>query len=116
MRDTPNNMTQSYHPPLPGENMDPLVLVVEDHQDTRELYNFVLTAHNYRVVEVDDGEIAVGMVERLSPDVILMDTNLPTLDGLGAAARIRASGRIDVPIIFISGNADPALRLAALNA
>src|SRR4051794_15758408 len=116
MRNTPNSIVEPLSQSFRGERIAPLVLVVEDHQDTRELYNFVLTAHHYQVVEVDDGEIAVGLVEQLSPDVILMGTHLPTLDGLGAAERIRASGRKDVPIIFISGNADPALKLAALNA
>jgi len=115
MRKTPNDTADSFRHPLPGEK-HPLILIVEDHEDTRQLYNFVLTSHQYRVAEVGDGEIAVGMVERLAPDVILMDTSLPTLDGVAAAARIRASGRKDIPIIFISGNADPAFRRAALNA
>jgi CheY-like chemotaxis protein len=93
----------------------PLVLLVEDHEDTRELLRFVAEARGCRVVEAVDGEEAVRMALISNPDVILMDTNLPRVDGLTATQRIRQlDGLTDVPIIFISGHARPEDQAKAL--
>ena len=95
--------------------IDPLVLVVEDHEDTRFLLRYVMETHGYRVVEASDGEQGVVVASTTHPDVILMDTDLPHVDGLAATKRIRAHATLhDVPIIFISGHAQPEARLAAL--
>jgi CheY-like chemotaxis protein len=95
----------------------PLVLIVEDHEDTRALYRYVLELHGYDVVEADKGEDAIGLAKELRPDLVLMDTNLPEMDGLAAAQQIRQHASLrDLPIIFISGHAQPELRAAALAA
>jgi DNA-binding response OmpR family regulator len=72
-----------------------------------------METHGYRVVEASDGEQGVVVASTTHPDVILMDTDLPHVDGLAATKRIRATLH-DVPIIFISGHAQPEARLAAL--
>ena len=93
----------------------PLVLVVEDHEDTRFLLRYVMEGHGYRVIEAADGEQGVVIASTTQPDLILMDTDLPNVDGLAATKRIRAHATLhDVPIIFISGHAQPEARLAAL--
>jgi two-component system phosphate regulon response regulator PhoB len=93
----------------------PLVLLVEDHDDTRELLRFVVEGQGCRVLEASDGEEAVRVAITSSPDVILMDTNLPRVDGLMATQRIRKVESLnEVPIIFISGHAGPEDEARAL--
>jgi DNA-binding response OmpR family regulator len=67
------------------------------------------------VVEARNGEEAVRLAEALGPDLVLMDTNLPLMDGLMATRRIRNIKTVcNVPIVFLSGHAQPDLRIAAL--
>jgi CheY-like chemotaxis protein len=95
----------------------PLILLVEDHDDTRYLYRCVLEMGGYRIVEAKDGDEAVRIAESMLPDLILMDTNLPRVDGLMATDRIRKHSALhDVRIIFVSGNAEPRWRGVALSA
>jgi CheY-like chemotaxis protein len=94
-----------------------LILLVEDHDDTRGLYRCVLEMLGYRIVEAKDGEEAVRLAESMLPDLIVMDTNLPRVDGLMATNRIRKHSALDnVRIIFVSGNAEPRWRGVALSA
>lgn len=96
-------------------HVKPLVLVVEDHEDTRFMLIYLLEVWGYRVSVAADGEAAVQAAEQEHPDLILMDTSLPRLDGLAATRRIRAAPALHaVPIIFLSGHAHPASRAAAL--
>ena len=95
----------------------PLVLVTEDDEDTRFLFRTLLEMRGCSVIEATDGEEAVRLTERTSPDLILMDGSLPRLDGLSATRRIRqlrAVGR--VPIVFVSGHAAAKDRAVAADA
>lgn len=95
----------------------PLVLVVEDHEDTRFLLRYLLTARGFEVEEVKDGVEAVDAAVRLRPGLILMDGSLPRLDGFSATRRMRELIALrDVPIIFLSGHAEPAAQAMALDA
>jgi DNA-binding response OmpR family regulator len=98
-----------------AESVKPLILVAEDHEDTRFMLMYLLEARGYRVTVAEDGERAVSAAEQEHPDLILMDANLPRLDGLAAAGRIR---RLDalarVPIVFLSGHAEASFRAMAL--
>ena len=95
--------------------VQPLVLVVEDHADTRFLVKRLLEMHGYRVIEAGDGEQAVRLAETMHPDLVLMDTNLPRVDGLTATRRMRGLANIrKVPIVFLSGHAQPKFRAMAL--
>jgi two-component system, cell cycle response regulator DivK len=85
-----------------------LVLVAEDHADTRELFRMILENEGYCVLEATDGEETVHLAESEQPDLILMDGALPGLDGFDATRRIRRSANLcHVPIVFISGHAEP---------
>jgi DNA-binding response OmpR family regulator len=96
-------------------NIKPLVLVVEDHDDTRFMLTYLLEIRGYRVVLAEDGESAVRMAEQTRPDLILMDASLPRLDGLAATRRIRSLAALArVPIIFLSGHAHPSFRALVL--
>src|SRR5688572_6837473 len=96
--------TDATHPPA-----RPLVLVADDHEDTRLLYRTVLELRGYGVIEAADGEETVCTAESVRPDLILMDGSLPRLNGVDAARQIRRSGHLGhVPIVFISGQAEAA--------
>ena len=100
-----------------GEPSLPLIMIVEDHDDTRMMYRFVLEARNYRVAEATNGEEAVSLAERLRPNLIVMDSNLPLMDGLMVTRYLREHFEGErIPIVFLSGDAHPQLRNAALNA
>lgn len=98
----------------PGRECAPLVMVAEDHEDTRFLLRTILERRGLSVVEAADGEEAVCLAERERPDLILMDGSLPRLDGVSATRRLRGLGTLSrVPIVFLSGHAGPHDRLAA---
>jgi CheY-like chemotaxis protein len=94
-----------------------VVLVVDDHEDTRFMHRYVLESLGYSVLEAGDGEEAVAVAERERPDLILMDAVLPRLDGLSATRRIRENPSLPrVPVLFLSGRAEPSFRASALEA
>jgi two-component system cell cycle response regulator DivK len=96
----------------------PTVLVVEDSDDTRLLIRKFLEAQGYGVVEAGDGIEAVAAARRYSPDLILMDLNLPGLDGLAAAEEIRARSEYcrHPPVIALTAFDTYGMRDAALAA
>lgn len=93
----------------------PLVLVAEDHEDTRFMLRYLLEMWGCRVVLAEDGEMAVCAAEEMLPQLILIDASLPRLDGLEATRRIRKHAALmHVPIVFLSGHAQESFRLLAL--
>ena len=76
------------------------VLVVEDNERNMYLISFILEKMGHRVLQADSGEKGIELASREQPDLILMDIQLPGIDGLEATKRIRQSG--DVPIIAIT--------------
>jgi two-component system, cell cycle response regulator DivK len=66
------------------------VLVVDDNDDTRDVLRRMLEVRGLAVAEAANGEAAVNRVQRLCPDLILLDLNMPHMDGLEAAKLIRA--------------------------
>lgn len=96
-------------------SIKPLVLVVEDHDDTRFLLTYLLDRRGCRVASAADGETAVRVAEQTHPDLILMDADLPRVDGLEATRRIRETPALAcVPIVFLSGRAEVPFRAVAL--
>jgi len=65
------------------------ILVAEDSADTRAVLRRVLASDGYRVVEAADGREAVEVALRECPDLVVMDLNMPVMDGLAATERIR---------------------------
>ena len=80
------------------------VLLVDDYSDSRLMMRLLLEMSGYRIVEAETGREAVECAKRECPDVILMDLNLPEIDGLTATKLIRELEILrDVPIIALSG-------------
>lgn len=79
------------------------VLVVEDYADSRVMLGRLLEMSGYRVLEAADGREAVEIAERECPDVVLMDLQMPVLDGFTATSIIRRIESIcRVPVIAVS--------------
>ena len=82
------------------------ILVVEDNETNLYLVSFILQKNGYEVIEARDGSSGVSLAIQESPDLIIMDIQLPDIDGLTATRRIRASeadGRI--PIVALTSYA-----------
>jgi two-component system KDP operon response regulator KdpE len=92
---------------------EPRVLVVDDEVGIRRALSRALTARDYDVAAAADGEEAVTMAEEISPDLVVLDLNLPKLDGLEACRRIRAFS--SVPILVLSVREDESDKVAALD-
>jgi two-component system, sensor histidine kinase ChiS len=103
-------------PDLPDNN-NPLVLIVEDHADTREMLKVILNMSGCRVIEAENGEQAMSMAEKGHPDLILLDVKIPRLDGLTVTRLIRCHPVLnEVPIVLMTGMDTPQLHGEALSA
>ena len=82
------------------------VLVVEDNEKNMKLFRDVLHASGYRTLEAATGERAVELVFEHRPDLVLMDIQLPDIDGIEALSRLRADGRTaSVPVLALTAQA-----------
>lgn len=82
------------------------VLVVEDQDDNRRIVRDLLTSNNIDVLEAINGIDAVRFAQTQSPDLILMDIQLPGIDGYEATRQIKADPKLkDIPIIVITSYA-----------
>ena len=94
-----------------------LILVVDDSADNVAVLSIDLQQQGYRVVTATNGEDAVTVATQMLPNLILMDINLPTLDGLGATRRIRETDVLrEVPIIAITAFGTEGFQRAAYDA
>ena len=84
----------------------PLVLVVDDFIDAREMYAEYFVFAGFEVAEATNGEEAVRKALELTPHVILMDLSMPGVDGWEATRRLKADQRTrDIPVIALTGHA-----------
>ena len=94
----------------------PLVLVVDDFQDNREMFAEFLLISGFRVAEAATGQEALEQAFALIPDVILMDLSLPGLDGWEATRRLKSSEIRSVPVIGLTAHAMSGDREKAMEA
>jgi two-component system cell cycle response regulator DivK len=82
------------------------ILVVEDQEDNRQILRDLLGSVGYDMIEADNGEDAIRLAAAERPDLILMDIQLPTLDGYEATRRIKADPALKaIPIIVVTSYA-----------
>jgi two-component system cell cycle response regulator DivK len=97
--------------------MSKCILVVEDQPDNRRILRDMLGNAGYELIEAESGEEALKAVETHRPDLILMDIQLPIMDGYEATRRIRLNAELkSIPIIAVTSYAlagDEAKALAA---
>jgi DNA-binding response OmpR family regulator len=85
----------------------PTILIAEDSRDGREMLEVLLSMKGYSVLAVADGRRAVEVALESFPDLVLLDLELPGLDGLSVARDLRSNSNFEnVPIIILSGH-DP---------
>src|SRR5262245_43059303 len=83
----------------------PIVLVADDHEDTRVMLRELLTMNGFVVIECADGAKALDEARRTLPDVVLLDGRLPDLNGIEVARALRRCAEgTHVPIVFVSGD------------
>jgi len=88
------------------EEKPPLILVVDDYQDAREMYAEYLQFSGFRVAEAKNGNEAVEKAFALKPDLILMDLSLPGMDGWEATRRLKADEATrNIPVVALTGHA-----------
>jgi two-component system, cell cycle response regulator DivK len=82
------------------------VLVVEDNEKNMKLFRDVLGATGYEILEAASGEAAIAVAVERAPDLVLMDIQLPDIDGLEALRRLRADERTAaVPVLALTAQA-----------
>ena len=83
------------------------ILVVEDHDDSRAMMSLLIESYGYEVIEARDGFETLELVKSSCPELVLMDINMPKLDGLTAATMIKTFAYCaDLPIIAVTAFMD----------
>ena len=86
--------------------MSKRILVVEDTDDNRRIIRDLLTASGYDLIEATDGAEGVALAQKERPDLVLMDIQLPEMDGYEATRQIRAIPELaKVPILAVTSYA-----------
>jgi two-component system cell cycle response regulator DivK len=95
----------------------PVVLVVDDFPDNREMYGEYLEHLGYRVLEAADGQTAIDIARQEKPAAIVMDLSLPVVDGWQATRVLKNDPETaNIQIVVLTGHAEPASRQRALDA
>jgi two-component system, cell cycle response regulator DivK len=82
------------------------ILVVEDQEDNRQILRDLLTSAGYEIVEAENGEEGLAVAAAQQPDLILMDIQLPVLDGYEATRRLKADPALRaIPVIVVTSYA-----------
>lgn len=83
-----------------------VIVVVEDNAKNRRLLNMLLRSDKHEVVEVADGETALTTIREHRPDLVIMDLQLPKLDGFEVTRRLKADPELRaIPVIAVSAYA-----------
>jgi two-component system OmpR family response regulator len=88
------------------------ILIVDDDPHIREVLSFALAKAGMETSQAEDGEAALAAIAARRPDLVVLDINMPRLDGLEVCRRLRASG--DLPILFLSSRDDEVDRVVGL--
>lgn len=88
------------------------ILIVDDDPHIREVLSFALGKAGMETSEAGDGEAALSAIGARRPDLVVLDINMPRMDGLEVCRRLRANG--DLPILFLSSRDDEVDRVVGL--
>lgn len=93
------------------------ILMIEDNEQNRYLVEFLLHGRGYQVVSAPDGRRGIELAEQISPLLVLLDIQLPTMDGYAVARALRGKNSLkDTPILAVTSYAMPGDRERALEA
>ncbi len=99
------------------ENNKPVIMVVDDEEDTVVFTQMILQSLGYQVVCAEDGKTALELLHQDRPDLILLDINMPIMDGFEIIKRLRQDNKLkDIPVIVHTNrvNRDPVLKFTQL--
>jgi DNA-binding response OmpR family regulator len=88
------------------------ILVVDDDPPSVKMISFLLREEGYDVISADNGLTALEIIDRVVPDLVILDVMMPHLDGFEACRRIRQ--KVDVPIIFLSAKGETMDKVTGL--
>ncbi len=88
-----------------SDNHVPTILYVEDNPDNRLLVRRILMVEGFRIVEAESATRALEVIQDLTPDLILMDINMPDMDGYTLTAQLKQIPHLQgIPIIALTAN------------
>lgn len=91
--------------------MKKVILVVEDNERNRKLLRTILTYRGFEVVECEDGAPSLELARKHRPALVLMDIELPTMDGITALGRLRADpDTAHIPVAAVTASVTPSER------
>ena len=97
-----------------SEDAQYLILIADDSADSVAMLSLFLQQQGYRVVTATNGEDAITVASQTSPNLILMDISMPTLDGLGATRRIRDDEQLrHIPVVAVTALGTEGFQRAA---
>ncbi len=97
--------------------MSQRVLYIEDNEQNLYLVRFLLERHGYQVVDALDGQAGIELAAALVPDLVLLDIQLPRMDGYAVARKLRANAALEqTPIVAVTSYAMSGDREKALAA
>jgi DNA-binding response OmpR family regulator len=83
---------------------EPTILVADDDEAVRELVAFKLAAAGYITITAEDGTMALDMVHRQQPDMVILDVSMPGMDGLSVCYELHSSAATaQIPVLMLSG-------------
>ncbi len=86
--------------------MKPKILVIEDNEQNMYLVTFILEKHGYRVVQAWNGREGIELASQAKPALVLLDIQLPIMDGYAVARELRSNSMLaDVPIVAVTSYA-----------
>jgi two-component system cell cycle response regulator DivK len=86
--------------------MKATILLIEDNEKNRYLTTFILEKHGYQVVSAEDVQAGIALARQIKPDLILLDIQLPVMDGYAVARELTKNGDLrDVPIVAVTSYA-----------
>ena len=91
------------------------ILIIEDNEQNMYMLSYLLESENYEVIQAYSGPAGIEAAKTLSPDIILLDIQLPEMDGYTVASKLREEKKIEeVPIIAVTSYAMPGDREKAI--
>lgn len=89
-----------------------LILIVDDESSFREIFSLALSKEGYKIETAVDGEDGFDKAKKLQPDLILMDMEMPHLNGAGAVLKLKADPETqNLKVIFLTNYGDPAAEM-----
>ncbi len=94
----------------------PLLLIVDDEQNMREIIRAKLEAANFEVAEAENGNQGINLARELKPDIILLDIVMPEMDGIEVLYKLREDNQTrNIKTFLFTGKGDPRPEIVEIN-